>query len=410
MHKKDKLHVLLIILTLIIACTKQKSPEFPDAVKNLDHVTIYSGDIKPVYDVSLKREVLYGENPNVILGSVIDGISVDVKGRIYIEDSNEYKIHIFNYDGSYLKSVGRKGRGPGEFQNIRIHRIDKDFLYVLDDRQFKLSVFDLKTLIHKKDYHLMLKDNNNPPSWLKWTQKSRLFYKPIDFFIRPDGSYFIIFGAPGIGSKNNINERTYEVSVFDVKTNRYLRHDVLSFKWTGKNLVYEHDNGMLILFDVLYKRGSEFDYSGTHLVYGWTDDLLFKFYNNEGQYERAFYYPVELVKIKQEEIVALYTKTDKLGMLAREAVRKDDLPEFWPAFNLFLIDDQKRLWLSVFTDQPETYEWWVLKESGKLITKFTWPRNRQIEVVKNDKVYVRETDPVTGLQQVVRYGFELVAR
>jgi len=52
-------------------------------------------------------------------------------------------------------------------------------------------------------------------------------------------------------------------------------------------------------------------------------------------------------------------------------------------------------------------EWRVLEKNGELITKFEWPRDEPIEVIKNGMMYKRQTDEETGLQQVVRYGFEL---
>lgn len=38
---------------------------------------------------------------------------------------------------------------------------------------------------------------------------------------------------------------------------------------------------------------------------------------------------------------------------------------------------------------------------------FTWPRCLQIEEIKNGKLYAREADEETGLQQIVRYRIEM---
>lgn len=55
----------------------------------------------------------------------------------------------------------------------------------------------------------------------------------------------------------------------------------------------------------------------------------------------------------------------------------------------------------------EVYEWWILEETGELITTFEWPRDERIEVIKNGKMYTRQTDEESGLQQVVRYRAEI---
>lgn len=49
----------------------------------------------------------------------------------------------------------------------------------------------------------------------------------------------------------------------------------------------------------------------------------------------------------------------------------------------------------------------VREEISELIAKFEWPRDEPIEVVNNGKMYTRQTDDETGLQQVVRYGIEM---
>ncbi len=41
------------------------------------------------------------------------------------------------------------------------------------------------------------------------------------------------------------------------------------------------------------------------------------------------------------------------------------------------------------------------------MSKFEWPRDEPIEVVKNGYMYTRQTEQETGLQQVVRYRIEM---
>jgi len=63
-----------------------------------------------------------------------------------------------------------------------------------------------------------------------------------------------------------------------------------------------------------------------------------------------------------------------------------------------------RLWVFTIVEDFDVYEWWVLELSGELITRFEWPREEPIEVIKNGKMYTRQTDEETGLEQIVRYG------
>jgi hypothetical protein len=74
-----------------------------------------------------------------------------------------------------------------------------------------------------------------------------------------------------------------------------------------------------------------------------------------------------------------------------------------PAFNTLRMDDQSRLWVSVITDDSDTYDWWVLNEDGSKQAHFTWPRDRNIQLIRDGYVYTREEDEM-GLVQIIRYG------
>ena len=43
-------------------------------------------------------------------------LKVDHLGNIYIADRSEYRILKFSPEGKFIKSMGKKGNGPGEFK------------------------------------------------------------------------------------------------------------------------------------------------------------------------------------------------------------------------------------------------------------------------------------------------------
>src|SRR3989475_12793760 len=45
------------------------------------------------------------------------GVAVDSSGNIYVADTNNDRIAVFDSSGKLLKSIGSKGSGPGEFNN-----------------------------------------------------------------------------------------------------------------------------------------------------------------------------------------------------------------------------------------------------------------------------------------------------
>jgi hypothetical protein len=53
------------------------------------------------------------------LFSSIQGVRIDRAGNIWVVDGASREVRMFRPDGSHLKTIGRPGEGPGEFQQIR---------------------------------------------------------------------------------------------------------------------------------------------------------------------------------------------------------------------------------------------------------------------------------------------------
>jgi len=66
-------------------------------------------------DTVLKIE--QGVDGSPILGSIIDAV-FDENGNLYLSDGNQKKIHVYRFNGEFISSLGREGRGPGEFSGL----------------------------------------------------------------------------------------------------------------------------------------------------------------------------------------------------------------------------------------------------------------------------------------------------
>jgi hypothetical protein len=68
---------------------------------------------------------------------------VDDKGYVYICDLQDRQIKVFDPDGLLVRTIGQKGEGPGEFQNIgEIALLPDGRLLVLDWEAHRISLFD----------------------------------------------------------------------------------------------------------------------------------------------------------------------------------------------------------------------------------------------------------------------------
>jgi len=77
-----------------------------------------------------------------IIGRVAD-IALDRHGRVYVLDLAPAEIKVFASGGSYIRTIGRNGRGPGEFDLAVGMRFDPHGrLWVLNQGNQRYSVFD----------------------------------------------------------------------------------------------------------------------------------------------------------------------------------------------------------------------------------------------------------------------------
>ncbi len=69
-------------------------------------------------------------------------LSLDNEGNIYVSDSRNHFILKFDSLGKFLKKIGRKGQGPGEFSNpLYICCDDRDNLVVYDSNNGRIQIF-----------------------------------------------------------------------------------------------------------------------------------------------------------------------------------------------------------------------------------------------------------------------------
>jgi len=71
------------------------------------------------------------------------GIAIDQDGNIYVTDTLNNRVEIFDADGNYISLFGKNGDGPGTFARPKGIAIDSDgHIWVADEMQDRLQVFN----------------------------------------------------------------------------------------------------------------------------------------------------------------------------------------------------------------------------------------------------------------------------
>ena len=129
----------------------------------------------------------------------------DTAGNIYVSDQKWCHVFKFDSNGDFIKIIGRKGQGPGEFMNPYCINLTKDFLVVSDTNGRKIQFFDrdgkyLKSIKTLKPYFEIVADAEGIiyASPLRWNKESLL----IDVLDK-DGHIINSFGKARFGSETS---------------------------------------------------------------------------------------------------------------------------------------------------------------------------------------------------------------
>lgn len=72
----------------------------------------------------------------------ISGLDVDENGDVYVLDSQARHVRVFDEAGTFLRTIGRSGQGPGEFRTPLMLAVLQDGLHVFDLGNRRIQRFD----------------------------------------------------------------------------------------------------------------------------------------------------------------------------------------------------------------------------------------------------------------------------
>src|ERR1019366_5722851 len=107
----------------------------------LDQVFVFDADT-----LKLKRKIgTTGHNHELTAPGDLakpTGVAVDKEGNLYVADTLNDRIEVFDADGVFLRTWGKNGDGPGYFARPKSVAVDSDgHVWVADGMQDRVQVF-----------------------------------------------------------------------------------------------------------------------------------------------------------------------------------------------------------------------------------------------------------------------------
>ena len=115
---------LVVILSPVAPATAQSIPDAAPQQLQYEFVTTW-GASSPEGVISQPRQIV-----------------ADASGNVYIADNGVHRIQIFTATGEFIRSIGRAGKGSGEFYNPNDVDVRNNKVYVADVTNSRVQVFD----------------------------------------------------------------------------------------------------------------------------------------------------------------------------------------------------------------------------------------------------------------------------
>lgn len=96
-------------------------------------------DDLPVLTVAEELRIGSGDDSDRGFCRIV-GVEVGPDGRIYVLDGQDQQIRVYDDAGRPLRTVGRRGDGPGEFTQARLFGFKGDTLWVNDAGPMRVTL------------------------------------------------------------------------------------------------------------------------------------------------------------------------------------------------------------------------------------------------------------------------------
>lgn len=335
--------------------------EWRGSIEVLDGVTVVQNPKEPLYSevpLTLEEELAIGGNTEEEnqMFAVIRHIAVGDNDEIYILDNRENHVKCFDENGSYIRTIGRKGKGPGEFDTPA-------FIYFRGG-ELMVSEFERATFFSPEGELLRIVP----------TSKERVLRAQCDS--RGNIAGLIILFDP---KKTSFLLKLYDPSFSLLKELHKIEE--------------ERRTGVIELFSPIFYLA--FD-PGDNLAFSYPEkDYELLIYNSQGELFKKIrrdYDPVAVTEEEKEE--ASEDLSDRFRL---------ECPQHHPPFYRFLFDEKGFIFIQTLEkgDGENVYIHDIFSPEGRFLARM--PIKRVPVIFKSGKMYSLEEDE-DGYTVVKRYA------
>jgi hypothetical protein len=333
--------------------------------------------------------VLGDVNSDLLFGAgLVGAIRLD-DGRIVVGDRGDYSLKVFDASGKLVKSLGRKGAGPGEFGYLaQLWRCGDDIVAYDISNGYRSTVFGTDLSL-KRSFRFRGPGENSTPyasacnsagAFVHHGWESRkdfrngAFRTPVSLWMSGTDSTVRVIGTiPGSERWGHFSDKGGGTGPLPLG-----KQSVIAL---GRNRIYV----------------------------GTADTYTVTMYDLGGKVIGTFTKPnVQLATTQADIDLAVEDEAAGKDDAARERVRKQyatmDLPKTIPAYKAMLIDSEGMVWVRDYRRaSPTTALWTVFTSAGKQVAEVQLPLHLTVSEIGRDYVLGKYVDPVEDIPEIRMY-------
>lgn len=350
-----------IAIIFFTGCQKQAST-WKGTITEDNGVTVVKNTKEPIYEpgvFTLEEELSITESPEreEVIFSQIRSIDVDESGRIYILDQGEAHVYIFDQDGNFIKSFGKKGQGPGELHSPLKMTITSNQEIMVEDYGRKMIFYSLVG-----DFIREIKTAKEAARMIFMDSRGNFF-----------GTVFVY----------DEKDPRYEVRKYSPQMNRLAAIGTSPLP-NARNEGFNPFGGA-----VMYAVRND-----DHVICGSPEKYELNIFDLEANLEMKIikdYNPVEITKQEIDEVMEEMPQGIEVS-----------IPKYHNAFQWFTTDDEGRIFIRTHEQIKEGkgYHYDVFDMEGRFIVKI--PLKTTPYLIKDNKFYTVEEDE-QGFLAIKRY-------